>query len=131
MESKPETSPHSSSLEEFGRYLTRERELRGIALKQVAEVTRISEEYLRALEEGHPDRLPGQVFIVGYVRAYAKCIGLSPDEAVLRYQESSGTVADAGGARTSDQGRRQRVALVVVAMLVIAVGLIWFLRART
>jgi cytoskeletal protein RodZ len=84
------TSPPPESLpapENFGRFLARERELRSITLEHVAEITRISVDNLRALEEGRHDRLPGRVFVIGYIRAYARCIGISGDDAVLRYQE--------------------------------------------
>jgi cytoskeletal protein RodZ len=130
MEPSAGTPPQASQPEEFGRYLARERELRSITLKHVAEVTRISEDYLRALEEGRHDRLPGRVFIVGYVRSYAKCIGLSPDDAVLRYQESSATLADVGRSGAKSGSGRSWIAATVVVALVLAVALIWLLRAR-
>jgi cytoskeleton protein RodZ len=125
-----EVPAQPSKPEEFGRYLARERELRSITLKHVAEVTRISEDYLRALEEGRHERLPGRVFIVGYVRSYAKCIGLSSDDAVLRFQESFVAAAVAGRTRGNGDSQRHWIAVVLVAALVLAVGLFWLLHAR-
>ncbi|MDR0966504.1 MAG: helix-turn-helix domain-containing protein [Myxococcales bacterium] len=80
--------PAAESREEsFGAYLTRARELRGIPIDQIAEATRIHTTYLRALEEDDLERLPERVFVLGYIRGYAKAIGIDPNEALLRYDE--------------------------------------------
>lgn len=71
----------------FGKYLTQQRELRGLSREEVAHSTRIPGALIAALEEGELSRLPGRVFVVNYIRSYAEEIGLSPDEAVLRFEE--------------------------------------------
>ncbi len=71
----------------FGRYLAQERELRALSRDDVARQTRLSLASIAALEEDRYEALPGEAFVLGYVRSYAGCIGLAPDEAVLRYQE--------------------------------------------
>lgn len=72
---------------EFGRYLSRQRELRGLSRDEITRVTKIPPTLLEALEEGEVERLPGRVFVLRYVRAYAEVIGLEPNETVLRYEE--------------------------------------------
>lgn len=71
----------------FGKYLLRQRELRGLTREEVAQATRIPGNLIAALEEGELSRLPGRVFVLNYIRAYAEEIGLSPDDAVLRFEE--------------------------------------------
>ncbi|NOY54075.1 MAG: helix-turn-helix domain-containing protein [Deltaproteobacteria bacterium] len=71
----------------FGEYLKRERELREISLREIADDTKVSFRYLEALEEDNENRLPAPVFIKGFIRSYARYIGLDPDEALLRYHE--------------------------------------------
>jgi hypothetical protein len=71
----------------FGRYLAQQRELRGLSREEVSRVTKISPSLIAALEEGQIERLPARVFVLNYIRAYAQVIGLSPEEALLRYQE--------------------------------------------
>lgn len=73
--------------ESFGAYLIRSRELRGVSLEQIADETRILASKLKALEEDDRSNLPERVFVVGYIRAYAKAIGLDANEAILRYDE--------------------------------------------
>jgi cytoskeletal protein RodZ len=72
----------------LGEFLRRERELRHISLDDVAERTKISRRYLAAIEEGHYDRLPGEAFIRGFIRAYAQSIGLDPEDALLLYTQA-------------------------------------------
>ncbi len=57
--------------------------------EEVASATKIPATLISALEGGQVERLPGRVFVLNYIRAYAKVIGLAPDEAVLRYEEVS------------------------------------------
>ena len=69
----------------FGDKLRKQREQRGIALETISNTTKISPRMLRALEEERFDQLPGGVFNKGFVRAYARQIGLNEEEAVSDY----------------------------------------------
>src|SRR5215469_8265563 len=74
----------------FGERLRREREMRGISLENIAAATKIGTRLLRALEEEHFELLPGGIFNKGFVRAYAKYLGLNEDEAVADYLQAAG-----------------------------------------
>ncbi|HET7185130.1 MAG TPA: RodZ domain-containing protein [Terriglobales bacterium] len=80
----------------FGDRLHRERELRGITLEEIAEATKIGTRSLRALEEQDFDKLPGGIFNRGFVRAYARYLGLDEDQAVADYQTAINEAAAAG-----------------------------------
>jgi len=69
----------------FGEKLRKQRELRGIELDAISNTTKISTRMLRALEEEHFDQLPGGVFNKGFVRAYARQVGLNEEETVADY----------------------------------------------
>jgi len=73
----------------FGDRLRREREMRGITLDEIAESTKISRRHLEALERDHFDQLPGGVFNKGFVRAYARFLGIDEDQAVADYSLAS------------------------------------------
>ncbi len=75
--------------EDFGSYLKHERELRGVPLDEIAQSTKISIRFLRALEESRFEDLPGEVFIKGFIRAYGQAIGSNVDELLAAYHESS------------------------------------------
>jgi len=70
----------------FGRYLQDIRLSKGISLETVAEETRIRIDTLLLIEGENHDKLPDEVFVKGFLRAFAKAIGADGDEAVRRYQ---------------------------------------------
>jgi transcriptional regulator with XRE-family HTH domain len=71
----------------FGEALRRERELREIGLREIANATKINLRYLEALEQGRFDILPGGVFNKGFIRAYARFIGADGEALVDRYMQ--------------------------------------------
>jgi len=85
MSSAPQTQKSGS----FGERLRRERELRGIKLDEISESTKISKRNLLALEEEHFDQLPGGIFNKGFVRAYARYLGLDEEQAVNDFLAAS------------------------------------------
>ena len=62
------------------------RESRGLDRARIERDTRIRERYLSALERGAYDELPGDVYARGFLRTYAKYLGLDPDAMVALYR---------------------------------------------
>jgi cytoskeletal protein RodZ len=58
------------------------RRQRGVSLEQIANSTKISTRFLRAIESEEFEKLPGGVFNINYIRQYASAIGY-PEERVL------------------------------------------------
>lgn len=85
----------------FGEKLKLEREKRKISLEQISATTKISTRMLQALEEEKFTQLPGGIFNKGFVRAYARMLGLDEEQALADYLEASGEAApvraEAGG----------------------------------
>ncbi len=73
-------------MEPFGNSLRQQREFRSIPLEEIAETTMISLRFLQAIENGDFQSLPHPTFVKGFLRAYAKHIGLDGDEVVLGYE---------------------------------------------
>ena len=76
----------------FGENLRREREKRSITLDQISQSTKIGTRMLQALEEDRFTQLPGGIFNKGFVRAYARHVGLDEDQTVADYLEASGEI---------------------------------------
>jgi cytoskeleton protein RodZ len=121
----------------FGDRLRREREMRGVSLDDIAAATKIGTRLLRALEDEHFDLLPGGIFNKGFVRAYAKYLGLNEDEAVADYLQAAGESApdpkviaeqNSSGINRSGMGSSNSRAAsfpiipVLILLLVIAAG---------
>jgi cytoskeleton protein RodZ len=70
---------------QFGDKFRKEREKQGISLDDVSNVTKIGSRMLQAIEQEHFDQLPGGVFNKGFIRAYAKHLGLDDEEAIIDY----------------------------------------------
>lgn len=70
---------------EFGDKFRKTREAKKISLDDVSKVTKIGSRMLQAIEQEHFDQLPGGVFNKGFIRAYAKHLGLSEEEAITSY----------------------------------------------
>ena len=71
----------------FGRWLQKSRDLRGLALEEVADSTRLPARILVALESDDLSALPDLAYALKYARAAAEAIGLDPEDTALRYEE--------------------------------------------
>ena len=69
----------------FGQYLQSIRTEKRISLETVSEETRIQLETLQQIEEEDHNNLPDEVFVKGFLRAYANAIGADGDEVIRRY----------------------------------------------
>ncbi len=124
--------------EDFGSYLKHERELRGVPLDEIAQSTKISIRFLRALEESRFEDLPGEVFIKGFIRSYGQAIGSNVDELLAAYLESGSKRQDTETSHTATSPSKEEqpderhsgfpmkaVSGFVAALLVIAGGIYW------
>lgn len=69
----------------LGEKLRQAREERGISISEVAEQTRISPHYLDSIENDDYRTLPGGIFNKGFVKSYAKYVGVDEHEALQDY----------------------------------------------
>ncbi len=83
-------SGRENCLPSFGEKLKLEREKRAITLEQISLSTKIGTRMLQALEEDKFNQLPGGVFNRGFVRAYARHVGLDEDQTIADYLLASG-----------------------------------------
>ena len=112
---------------EVGERLRRARETRGISLRQVSNVTRISVRTLEAVERNDRSRLPGGIFTRAFVRAYATEVGLDPEATVRAFLAQSPDEfgaeigADDGAGGVQQRPRHWlRVAALTLAALALA-----------
>src|SRR5262244_260318 len=76
----PLSAPRSCSLD-----LTQSRKRAGISLEQIAERTKISLRFLRAIEAEEFEKLPGGIFTTSYLRQYAAAIGYGESKLLAHY----------------------------------------------
>lgn len=66
------------------------REKRGLSLKDIAESTKISGRFLRAIEDEEFSQLPGGIFNTSYLRQYAAAVGYDEVKLLAYYRMISG-----------------------------------------
>lgn len=69
----------------LGEKLRQAREERGITIMEVSEQTRISPLYLEAIENDDYSPLPGGIFNKGFIKSFAKYVGVDENEALQDY----------------------------------------------
>jgi len=72
--------------ENIGRRLQQARRSKEITLYQISQETRIGEKYLEALEKEEYDVFPGKIYVVSFLRNYARYLGLDAESLVQIYQ---------------------------------------------
>ncbi len=102
------------------------REERGLTLSEVGEQLRIRSVYLSAIEEENWKAIGAPVYIRGFLRTYARFLGLDPEEAVGEFNTASGVAASSAPAvQSRASGQRSMKPLLWIAGIV-AIALIGF-----
>jgi len=81
-------------MESIGEFFKQVRETKGLTIDEVASKTRIRTDFVKALEDGNFAKLPDQVFARGFVRSYARSLGLDEEDAIHRFAQSAGAYYD-------------------------------------
>ncbi|MEW5806724.1 MAG: helix-turn-helix domain-containing protein [Acidobacteriota bacterium] len=122
----------------FGEELRRERELRGITLREIADSTKINIRFLEALENNDFKHLPGEIFNKGFVRAYAAHIGLDPERMVNSYllelsrqaEKEKGQMKFAPILKSEKPKRRRSKLIFIILVILAALAALILLRYR-
>ncbi|MBM6761239.1 helix-turn-helix domain-containing protein [Megamonas hypermegale] len=75
----------------LGDLLRETREQKNLSLEDAEKGTNIRKLYIKAIEDGNYDKLPGEVFLKGFMKTYAKFLGLDGQKIIEQYKaEKSG-----------------------------------------
>src|SRR5438552_19147588 len=77
--------------------LSRLRQKQGVSLEHIAEKTKISIRFLRAIEAEEFEKLPGGLFSTSYIRQYATAIGFDQNRLLAQFNEKTGQTDDESG----------------------------------
>jgi cytoskeletal protein RodZ len=75
-------------MEPVGQFLRRHREQRRMSLEEIARSTRVPMDSVTRIEADQFDELPGEVFVRGFLKSYARAVGLPVEEVLARYTAS-------------------------------------------
>lgn len=80
----------TGSLGSPGQTLREAREARRMSVAEVAQELKISRQAVERLEQGQYDSLPGDTFARGYIRSYARLMGMDPARLALAFDRERG-----------------------------------------
>src|SRR5262245_27631957 len=107
------------------------REKRGVTLRHISNVTKISVAALEALERNDISRLPGGIFSRSFVRSYALEVGLDPDATIEQFVAQFPEAAPAPGHAQAEQQQEeeehdsnQQTAATFMRLVVISVPVV-------
>ncbi|MGE5552423.1 MAG: RodZ domain-containing protein [Betaproteobacteria bacterium] len=123
---------------EIGGKLRAERERQGRSLDEVYQATRITIRYLESIEAGEFERIPGEVYLKGFLRRYAAFLGMDGEELVRQYQERKASLEQPSAPEGATQrrlarsggghpNRSARLGLVFAATILAAIASGWAL----
>lgn len=118
----------------FGTVFSRARESYGLSVYDVSEATKISSTVLIALESDDISSLPGGIYTLGFVRSYAKEIGLDPYLTARDYKVRFPEVVASDASHGTNESRaheeflsKQRMARTVLAIVLLSIPCVTFL----
>lgn len=110
-------------MESIGKYLRSAREGRAMSLEEVSRATRIPVLNLERIENDHFDDLPGEVFVRGFLKSYARAVSVPVEDVLARYTSSRRVAFVTPLPMTSPiqqtQGKRFGVAIAFVVLLIL------------
>ncbi|MGH2443268.1 MAG: helix-turn-helix domain-containing protein [Chloroflexota bacterium] len=113
---------------ELGEMLRAARQKRGLSLSEAAAATRIQAAYLDAIENGDYSILPGAAYATGFIKNYARYLGIHPDDALQDYHGRGYTAQPAVRAATRvlatgyESHNRTRLLWTLGAVFLLLVG---------
>jgi cytoskeleton protein RodZ len=133
-EAAPDPEAVAQSLEEVGAgaFLAQARHMAGLTIEEASEATKVKADHLEAIEWMRLDRLPPLPYAIGFVKAYARYLGLDAETVAAQFKTQIGALAplapEAANADpvaetpSSEEGGRL---VSVFAMLAVAMFVLW------
>jgi cytoskeleton protein RodZ len=106
---------------DFGRFLQSQRRAKGISLETIAHQTRITLSNLQYIESEDLEKLPAEVFVKGFLHAYAEALGVDATEVLRRYDARCQAQALWVQGQSQQQGERSFVVRFLLALLLLAI----------
>ena len=122
----------SQTITGSGKVFAEGREALDLTREQTADILNLSVRVIRAIEESRPEQLPDSVYVNGYIRSYAKLLGLAAQPLIDAWwaphleKPEEPTVAElAGESRIQDQ-RPFKMGRWAVIAVVLSAGFVYF-----
>jgi cytoskeleton protein RodZ len=112
-----------------GRRLRVQRQSRGLTIERIANQLHLRPEIIDALEQDRYERLPDPVFVMGYLRNYARAVGVNPEPLISAYQSHAGVATTVAPVRSVSPNRPDsggtRILVRIISLALIAGAIGW------
>ena len=116
--SKAESKPIT-----VGARLREERLSKGIKRSEIASKLHITNHYVKSLEANNFDKLPGAIFVKGYLKNYSELLGLNPIEIIGLYEKFISKEGEGGADKIAPKKQKVKNRLIVVFSVVLFISL--------
>ncbi len=110
-------------MDTVGQLLRQLREAKGMSVEEVSRATRVPVSSVERIEADRFDELPGEVFVRGFLKSYARAVNVTPEEILARYTASRRvawvTPLPLASPAKPARGRRFGVAIAFVLLLIL------------
>jgi cytoskeletal protein RodZ len=110
-------------METLGQTLRQLREAKGMSIEELSRATRVPVTSVERIEADRFDELPGEVFVRGFLKSYARAVDVPPEEILARYTASRRvawvTPLPISSPAKPARGRRFGVAIAFVLLLIL------------
>jgi len=112
----------------IGETLKKNREDRGLDLHDIAGRLKIRQEYLKAIEDDAFEKLPPEVYTKGYIREYARFLGIDPGPLIKAYSEKGTALPDGINPcpPAAGKGVLPRIVFAVIAAAIVLTAVVLF-----
>ncbi len=93
LEQEKENIVLPSKKENVGDILKNKRLETNKSIEEISDYLRIKAHYLSALEENKFNNLPGNAYVIGFIKSYASYLGLDVSSIILQYKQETGAFA--------------------------------------
>lgn len=126
----------------IGKLLREKREEQGLSLADIENETKIRQSYLEALEAEAFDKLPGNIYIYGFLRNYASFLGLDASEIVMEVKslleanediKNDGVIVDNSfrGRKPFGIGKALKIIAIFLACILVSVYIYGHFKSKT
>ena len=106
-----------------GTRLREERLSRGIKRSEIAIKLHITNHYVKSLEANNFDKLPGAIFVKGYLKNYSELLDLNPTEIIGLYEKFISKENESRADKVTPQKQKVKNRLIVVFSVVLFISL--------
>ena len=103
---------------ELGALFRNKREKMGLSYAQISAQTKLRPHFLEALENEEWDHLPSPTFVKGFIRSYARALGLAEDGLLALYQEITPRRHETPGPVMPPVNKRKKLSLYLFLIIV-------------